>query len=136
MVYIDDAVRITTDELLGEHLHITGQDDEVHPVAIEDLKLALFHFSLVVARHRDMFKRDSELLSGYRQIGMVADDDRNVDIPLPCHMACEHIVETMHVKYAVLTVDILVKIDDVSSVCGDEICYHCDNSRLIGTVHT
>ena len=116
---------------------------------------------------------------------MIADDTRNIDIPLSRLPSCEEIIETMahltdedshtrtyiaeiemeshlialsvesvqivlnlisrnqevlqfpfysHKEHAILTVNILIEIDDVSIIVGDELCQLRDDSQLVWTV--
>lgn len=82
-------------EILGKHLHITCQHNEINSISVENLKFALLHFGLVLSCHGNVLERYVELLPGNGEVGVIADDNRDLHIPFPCHIACEHIVETV-----------------------------------------
>ena len=95
MVDVDDAVGISIDEVFGKDLHVSRKDYKVDVVAIEYLKLALLHFGFVVAIDRNNFIWDIELLGDKSQVGMIAYDDGDFDVPLSGGVSCKDVVKTV-----------------------------------------
>ena len=41
-----------------------------------------------------------------------------------------------HIEYAVIFINVLVKVNDITAVFVDKTCYYCDNACFIRAVHS
>lgn len=95
VVDVDDAVGIARNEVFREHLHISSQDDEVDVVAFEQFEFFGFLFGFVVFSDGYNFERNVELFAYNREVGVVADDKRNFDVPFAGGVACQQVVDAV-----------------------------------------
>ena len=77
MVNINDAVAIVGCKLRGQNLHISGQHDQVNPLARQKLQLFPFLFSLVLQTDGEDMEGNAEPLSNRLKVTMVAADQGN-----------------------------------------------------------
>ena len=88
---INNLIRVRTDHLFGNHLHITGQHDKGDIILRQQLHFLAFLFFLCFFGNGKEVKRNAKTLGYVLQIGMIADDQRNLHIPLARRIPCQHI---------------------------------------------
>ena len=92
---IDHPVGVGLDHVVGDEEKESRQDDKVDVVAVEQLKFLGFLLRLVVFVDGNHLKRDVELLTNNLQVGVIADDKRDFDIPLAGGVSCQEVVDAM-----------------------------------------
>src|SRR6266436_1385618 len=96
MMDIDDLLRILLDEVLGEHLHIPGQDDQLDIVLAKQLHLPLFSLQLAFLRHWNEVIRNVVKVCMPFRVRMIANHQRNFTgefaNPLPVKQVYETVI--------------------------------------------
>ena len=77
MVDVDDALRILTDKLGRENLHIARQHDEIRRMLPEQTQDLLLRHPLIRARNRHHEVWNAIKVCDRLVVGMVGNDDRN-----------------------------------------------------------
>ena len=79
VVNIDDAALHGAADLVGEDLHVAGQDDELHVFGGDEVEELALRLGLRVLRDGDVEEGDAVELGDGRQVRVVADDRDDVD---------------------------------------------------------
>ena len=97
MVNVDDMVRIFAYHLFAEDLHVAGQDYEGNPFLAEQLHLGALDLLLVgmVLGYGPDMERYAELVRDFPKVLVVAHYAGDLDIPLPCLVAGQEVIEAM-----------------------------------------
>ena len=95
---IDDALRITLNERRTEYLHVTGEHDEIDPALLQQLQLPALLLRPVFGCDRQMDIINPESLRGRLHVGVVADNQRNLDPPFTRLIAGQQIVKAMRLS--------------------------------------
>ncbi len=78
MVNVDDALRIAADEIIGEDLHVAGEDDEVGFVRLDQRVDILFRLWLIVFRDWDHGVGNFVEVGDSLIVRMIGNDERDV----------------------------------------------------------
>src|SRR5947209_19534372 len=91
VVYVDDALRISVDEFVGQYLHVAGEDHEIRLVLVNQAMDLLFRSLLVL--FCEWYDRIGDFVEVRRGliIRMVGDDQRYLACQLAALMAVEKI---------------------------------------------
>jgi len=95
MVDVDNAVRKRRHELVGEHLHVAGEDGEIGAMLADERDLLLLGDLLVLFRDGDDDEGNSVEVGDGLVIGVIGDDQRDVAIEFPDLVAVEQVDETV-----------------------------------------
>ena len=95
VVYVDDAVGVGIDHPFGNHLHVACQHDEVHVVLGQQLHLQPFLLLLCLLGDGEEVEGDAEPLGHVLQVGVVADDERNLHVPFAGCVACQQVEQAV-----------------------------------------
>ena len=95
MVDIDDPVREGFDHPFRNDLHVTRQHDEVDLMFGQQLHFGAFLLLLVLLVDRENVERDIETSADVFQFGVIADNQRDLHVPLSGRVAGEHIVQAV-----------------------------------------
>ena len=79
VVDVDDAALHGAADLVGEDLHVAGQDDELHVFGADEVEELALRLGLRVLRDGDVQEGDAVELGDGRQVRVVADDCDDVD---------------------------------------------------------
>lgn len=82
MVNVDYFVLVLIDELARQDLHVPGEHDKVDVILVQDLELTALFFLLGFLGDRGVVVIDVEPLGNRAEQLMVADNDRDRDLPL------------------------------------------------------
>ena len=91
VVNVDDALRITTDEIVGENLHVAGEDYEVGFVIFDQRADLFFGLLLVVFCDQDDGIRDFVEVGDGLVVGVIRNDQRDVAGEFSTLMAVQQI---------------------------------------------
>jgi len=95
VVDVDDVVRVRLYHPVADHLHVAGEHDEGDVLILEYLHLPGLNLGLVVGGDGKAVIRDSELLADVAKVFVVADDARNLDVPLAGVVTREKVVDAV-----------------------------------------
>ena len=95
MVDVDDFISVIADEIVGENLHVPGEDDKFDLVLGQQLQLRPLLFLLVVAVDRKEMEIDAELAGHRFKIGVIADNQGDFHIDLFGFPSRQDIVEAV-----------------------------------------
>ena len=185
VVDVDDPVWPGSADVIGEDLHVAGEDDGFDLMFFQKGQLPGFGLRFVFLGDRDDVKGNAEALGSGAQGVVVGDDEGDVCLQLPGLMPAEEIVEAMrvfaykkgepvpgvgemegprhvpglregpdkngkvcpgddeffqvpfspHEEDALLTVNVLVKLDDVAAIFCDKRGHGAHESGLIRTMN-
>ncbi len=94
VVDVDYFVGIACDEICGEDLHVSGEDDDIS-LAFHEFEHGVFGGDFVAERWADgdVMEGHAEMFDGLAQIGMVADDHGDVGFEITAFPAPEEFHE-------------------------------------------
>ncbi len=95
MVDIDDPVRVHIYKLWGNNLHITGQDNKINAVFLQQRKLGIFCLPLACTIYRDMVKRKIKLFGYWLKVTMVTEDKGDFNFKFPGMEPAQQVVKTV-----------------------------------------
>src|SRR5579864_5767181 len=95
MVNVDDALRITAGKVVGENLHVAGEDQKIRFVLVEQLLDTRLGLVLVVFRDLNDSVRSLVEVGDGLIVGVVGDDQRNVASQFAAAMPVEKIDQAM-----------------------------------------
>ena len=81
---IDNLMAVVGNHFFRDHLHVTCQHDKSNAIVAQELHLDFLLFCLVFFGDGQAEVRNTELLCHRTHIFVVADDERNLHIPLAC----------------------------------------------------
>lgn len=184
VVDIDDAVWPGGADVVGEDLHVAGQDDGFDAVFFEEGELAGLGLGFIFGGDGDEVEGDAEALGGGAEGLVVGDDEGDIGVEFAGFVAAEEVVEAMgvladeegeavalvgeveapghvaglgegadedgevgaadaeagqvpfgaHEEDAFLAIDVLVEVEDIAAVFGDEGSHRAHDSGLVGAV--
>src|SRR3954470_11664612 len=77
MMDVDDALRLSADELMREYLHVARENDEIGIVLLEQLEDVLLGKLLLIFHHRNRLERYTVKIRNGFVVGMIRNDQRN-----------------------------------------------------------
>ena len=92
---VDDFVGVARDKIFGQHLHVSGKYDEVYALLLEQVKRLLLLRVFVLWCDRKNVERDPEASCHRFKVRVVADDKRDLDVPLAGLTARQQVVQTV-----------------------------------------
>ncbi len=95
VVNVDDALRITVDEIVGKNLHVASEDHEIGFVCFDQRVDLLFCLLLVFFCDRDDVVRDFVEVGDGLVVGVVGNDQRDVAGEFAALMTVEKIDEAV-----------------------------------------
>src|SRR5580658_847497 len=95
MMNVDDALRITIDEVVGQNLHVAGQHHEIGPVLGDERVNRVFSLLFVVFGDRDDRVGSLVKIGQALVVGMIGNDQRDVASQFAALLAVKKIDQAM-----------------------------------------